>query len=519
MVDDEPGGGKRRSSAPPRGSRGGQGGGSGMGGLGNIIGYLLPMLIRKPKLLIILAIIGIGIYFFMGRGCSSVAPQQNNSEFSRGGELNKDVYEQTEIFEALADNRKNPLPERVSLQKYCPTPLNQGQQGSCVAWASAYTARTILEAQRTGKSPNSVRFSPSYLFNEIKLNRDCQGSYIKYAMDKMYADGAAPYESFPYDDDNCSRTPSGNVQAEAEKYKIRGFQRLTEENRQNSKAYEILAIKQNLAQGSPVVIGMAVGGSFMQAMKGQDIWFPTQADYSMRGFGGHAMCIIGYDDFKEGGSFQLQNSWGTDWGNKGFFWIRYTDFKYFNSESYGLYPMGNADKRDLATFSGNFALVLSQNGQEIPLKLVNGNYYETVSNVPKNTKFKVEFTNNTECYTYIFGSETNQSCYVLFPYTKLHSPFCGITGTRLFPSDKSMIADNEGTKDKFAVIVSSEPIDYVVMNDKINAASGSTFEQKIENVLSGQVSRDVKFSGSKSVQFTKTNDTKDFVYFVIGVNK
>ncbi len=41
--------------------------------------------------------------------------------------------------------------------------------------------------------------------------------------------------------------------------------------------------------------------------------------------GGHAMVIIGYDNYKEGGAFLVQNSWGTGWGDNGYFWIRYSD--------------------------------------------------------------------------------------------------------------------------------------------------------------------------------------------------
>lgn len=47
----------------------------------------------------------------------------------------------------------------MSLQRFCPTPQNQGQQGSCVGWGSAYTARTILQAVATGENPNQIAFS------------------------------------------------------------------------------------------------------------------------------------------------------------------------------------------------------------------------------------------------------------------------------------------------------------------------------------------------------------------------
>ena len=65
---------------------------------------------------------------------------------------------------------------------------------------------------------------------------------------------------------------------------------------------------------------MMVGGSFMQDMAGQEVWIPTESDYQQRGFGGHAMCVIGYDDFKfrdeEAGGFQIMNSWGPGMGQE-----------------------------------------------------------------------------------------------------------------------------------------------------------------------------------------------------------
>ncbi|KAK0707824.1 hypothetical protein B0H67DRAFT_323091 [Lasiosphaeris hirsuta] len=40
--------------------------------------------------------------------------------------------------------------------------------------------------------------------------------------------------------------------------------------------------------------------------------------------GGHAMLIVGWDDSIGGtGCFKVQNSWGDNWGNKGFFWLPY----------------------------------------------------------------------------------------------------------------------------------------------------------------------------------------------------
>ena len=92
---------------------------------------------------------------------------------------------------------------------------------------------------------------------------------------------------------------------EARQYKMRGFNRLTPGDRNN--VIDLHAIKENISQGAPVVIGMQVGGSYMQPMMGKDLWEPTQEDRAMIGFGGHAQCVVAYDDSKYGGAFLIMN--------------------------------------------------------------------------------------------------------------------------------------------------------------------------------------------------------------------
>ncbi len=48
------------------------------------------------------------------------------------------------------------------------------------------------------------------------------------------------------------------------------------------------------------------------------------------------MCVIGFDDNKGGGAFEVMNSWGEDWGNNGFFWITYDDFTKHVNDCYAL---------------------------------------------------------------------------------------------------------------------------------------------------------------------------------------
>jgi hypothetical protein len=117
-----------------------------------------------------------------------------------------------------------------------------------------------------------------------------------------------------------------------------------------STADKISALKHEISGGSPIFFGMdPLPGSLWAAFK-EDLWHPelsvqcmgtTQGGYQcsrkVKNTGccyqhkttqtsiGHAMVIIAYDDNMYGGSFQILNSYGTDWGNGGKIWVRYYD--------------------------------------------------------------------------------------------------------------------------------------------------------------------------------------------------
>ncbi|MCC7502790.1 MAG: DUF4384 domain-containing protein [Flavobacteriales bacterium] len=522
----------QEQSQRSRPSPGGRPGGGGGGGLGALLPMLLGILFKNPKLMLVVLIVG-GLFYFLGgsKGCNmgdaggGVISQLLQT--STGANFDPKLYDQAEVYEPLADNVKAPLPERVTLEQFAPKRLNQGQQGSCVAWASAYAARTIVQAQATKQDPNSTAFSPSFLYNQIKLDgNDCQGSYIYRAMENMLKGGVLPFSKFAYTDQSCAKEPTAEEKQQALPYKIKGFQRLTlgaDEQRT-----DMVAMKQHLSQGSPVVIGMMVGGSFMQEMEGQELWQPTQRDYQMPGFGGHAMCVIGYDDFKFGqeGGFQIMNSWGSDWGKNGVAWVRYSDFDFFAKEAYAVYPQGEGVDVKPQRFDLRFGLVAVDakgvaTGTMIPLKHMGGRVFRTTQVVPKGTRFKVQVTNNAECYIYCFGQEVDGSTYVLFPNTPKHSPYCGITGTRIFPKDQSMTVDEVGTRDVMSILVYNQPIDFPAVDKQLKANSATGMDQKLAAVLGNELidATQVNYSATDGAFGASCDATRNAVAFVIEVEK
>ena len=193
------------------------GGGGGL--LKKALPFIIMFLFKRPKLIIPALLIGAIWFFFFGGGADMFsgggeADQGfDDSMFSLGANFDQEKYDKTEVFAPLAAGSWNGMPSKVSLESYAPTRGQQGRQGSCVGWASAYSARTILHSRATGKDPNSVAFSPAYLYNQIALE-GCQGAYMLDAMKAMYENGGLPYNEFKYDESSCRKAPQFDESSE-----------------------------------------------------------------------------------------------------------------------------------------------------------------------------------------------------------------------------------------------------------------------------------------------------------------
>ncbi len=201
------------------------------------------------------------------------------------------------------------LPASVDLSGSFPTPGNQGNQGSCVGWATAYALKSYQEKIEINWELNRLDhlFSPPFVFNQIKIN--CSGSRIPDALDLLKNTGAATFDQMPYTDAECETQPSNAALQQAASFKIRNWGRLQ----------GVEAIKAELANRRPVVIGIPVYDSFQQ-LRGANSVYNTLSGANQ---GGHAVTIVGYDDNRYGGAFRVINSWGTDWGDNGYFWLTY----------------------------------------------------------------------------------------------------------------------------------------------------------------------------------------------------
>lgn len=213
---------------------------------------------------------------------------------------------------------------------------NQGNIGSCVGWATAYTTRSAeyyYQQNHTSYSGGRNIFSASYIFNQIHGNpTDCNvGSYIADALDTLVSQGVCVQDSMPYTQ-NCQLAVTAAQKKNGGNYKMARYFQLDATDRQNTQLLKFL-----LNLHHPIVFGTYLDTTFMNA-DAQFVWsqwskpefnIPKSFVYANNigrnlPIGGHAMAIVGYDDNKQ--AFKVQNQWGTYWGDNGFVWISYDFF-------------------------------------------------------------------------------------------------------------------------------------------------------------------------------------------------
>ena len=248
----------------------------------------------------------------------------SNAQINNLG-LIKEVFDSNKIAYKTFPTTRGDLPSFYSLQSYSPSPKSQDKLGSCTSWASAYCALTIVKSVENGYSVGA--FDPLNLHNRLKAltNQEAcsYGNYISQASLMLKNYGCPKFNIT-----NCGLESSSKNYSD----KLYNYEYLSIDT-YNFK----YAISQ---EKSPIVIGCTyyteswgkmynlINGTWNGSLNGKED-------------GAHAMVIIGYDDSKNGGAFLIQNSWGSDWGDNGCFWMRYSDMNKVIYEAYQYIPDPN----------------------------------------------------------------------------------------------------------------------------------------------------------------------------------
>ena len=202
---------------------------------------------------------------------------------------------------------------------------NQGSQGSCVAWALGYYYKTYQEWLERGWSVTTPRhqFSPAFLYNLVNGGVD-GGSYGSDAMLALLNHGCVNMVDMQYNQSNWTNWPSESAYYNAIPYRCDSAYWMNV-----SDDAGITALKQHLDGGDNAVLFIYCWSNFMDIGNYHNTY--CVSDVYGTNYGGHGVCIVGYDDTlttHDGtGAFIVANSWGYFWGDQGYFWMSYEAVK------------------------------------------------------------------------------------------------------------------------------------------------------------------------------------------------
>ncbi len=238
-----------------------------------------------------------------------------------------------------------------SMSPYFPEVSSQGSLNSCVPFACTYYQFTYEMNRLRGVTTTADNtFSPKWAFNFLAHGSDSGTNYaLVYGILKQH--GCPTTKSFPYDaKDYLSWSTDERVWREAMRYRLKDYQLFDDIGKDGKDITspddpDLLPIKTSLSNGDILTCS-----TFMTSLQEGTKKLKTNPDapendkFTNEQYvqslpsakGGHRMTIVGYNDNLwcdindnnkvddgEMGALKVANSWGKNYGNKGFIWVSY----------------------------------------------------------------------------------------------------------------------------------------------------------------------------------------------------
>ncbi|MDB5097077.1 MAG: cysteine protease [Cyanobacteria bacterium RYN_339] len=203
-------------------------------------------------------------------------------------------------------------PAKVDLRADASPVYDQDDLGSCTAFAVGKGMREFLQvSKKEAHKPLSALF----LYYETRKLRHAtetdSGATITDAIKAISTAGISTDATWSYDFNKFAIQPPAAAYAEAKANKLTtGVQLAGLED-----------VKKALLRHQPVVMGMRIYNTFRDVAADGKLPMPQAGDILV---GGHAVTVLGFDNKAK--VLIVKNSFGTEWGDKGYFYMPYAYF-------------------------------------------------------------------------------------------------------------------------------------------------------------------------------------------------
>ena len=219
-------------------------------------------------------------------------------------------------------DRTATLPGDYDLRDHCNPIEDQLSIGSC-------TANAVVGACEMFNLTDYSRLFNYYTSRESINYLGHEGSTLRAALRMANKFGLPLETTWPYDLTLEEVKPSDAAYTEAITQTLGAYYRIP-----NPDTYQptpndmVFGIKQALAMGFPVAAAVMVGEKIRTLQPGE-VYPNINRLVGNASIGGHAIVLVGYQESQDGNTnFIFRNSWGSDWGDKGYGLMKWTALAY-----------------------------------------------------------------------------------------------------------------------------------------------------------------------------------------------
>jgi Papain family cysteine protease len=233
------------------------------------------------------------------------------------------------VPEADFDENKLNLPASFAFDG--PPIENQKQTSRCVGFSGAYYIVSLYNGVTSSGQNYDKAGSPEFAYAYYKKinNDDCnKGCYmfdegnVDGLADILKNVGTSSWNQTPFANSNTCTITTDAQKTQAASNKIGGYARLDEDEYKLTKE-----LKSWMYAGYPLWFAVNLDDGFEEL--GSATWSKLIGNQG----GGHAMTLVGWDDSRK--AFKIANSWGTDLGDKGYWWVDYDYFQVLLAQNGG----------------------------------------------------------------------------------------------------------------------------------------------------------------------------------------